>query len=92
MIDTIALSPRGRPSVTRLQEELGRARLVNVSLREQLHAERREGVAFAERVRSEVVALRRGLVLDRADLVEQSANAIGYAAARHLRQRAGAHL
>jgi hypothetical protein len=79
----------GRPATTvaGLTRALERARLVNVSLREQLHAEQREGSD-----------LRRGRAprggqrpprpaADRWDLAEQAANAIGYRAARHLRQR-----
>jgi H2-forming N5,N10-methylenetetrahydromethanopterin dehydrogenase-like enzyme len=79
----------GRPATTvaGLTRALERARLVNVSLREQLHAEQREGSDLAEAVRLEAANVRRALLADRWDLAEQAANAIGYRAARHLRQR-----
>jgi hypothetical protein len=78
---------RGRPSNAELTRSLERARLVNVSLREQLHAEQREGCELAEAARLEAANIRRALLADRWDLAEQAANAIGYRAARHLRQR-----
>lgn len=84
----------GRPASTTagLTRSLERARLVNVSLREQLHAERREGIEFAEHVRADAADIRRALLADRWDIAEQAANAIGYRAARHLRQRSSSVL
>jgi hypothetical protein len=83
---------RGRPSNADLAEDLGRARAVNMSLREQLHVERRASIELAELVRETVVALHRGRILERDDILEQATNAIGYAAARHLHQRSGGAL
>lgn len=90
-----ALELRGRPAstVAGLTRSLERARLVNISLREQLRAERSESRAFAGRMLAEVANVKRGLLSVNGDgAIEQAANAIGYAAARHLRQRSSSVL
>lgn len=85
---TIPALGRGRPSVASLMRSLERARLVNTSLREQLRAERSEARTFAGRVVLEVANVKRGLLSPDGDIaIDQAANALGYAAARHIRQR-----
>lgn len=82
-----AIRGRGRPSNAELTRALGRARLVNVSLREQLHVEQREGRDLAERVRQS--ALRARYHVQAELLVEalDDASSIAAAADRYLRQR-----
>lgn len=83
----------GRPSVPRLQASLERARLVNVSLREQLRAERLEGRELATEVRARAHRMHLATVADRPDLALHEAGAVVAAADRFLRQRSiGAHL
>ena len=78
----------GRPATTiaGLQASLGRARTRNVELALELRIQRHESRAFAERVLHTARELRRAVVLDRLDIVEHQANALGYHAARRIQQ------
>lgn len=84
---------RGRPSNAELTRSLERARLVNISLREQLRVERREGVELATGIRRR--GLRTSALIEAGLLVEARHESLGMAAAadRHVRQRSqGAHV
>lgn len=78
---------RGRPSNADLTRSLERARLVNISLREQLRAEQLEGRELAERVRREALRIAHEVTVG--DLVEahRVAMTLGAAGDRFLRQR-----
>lgn len=84
---------RGRPSNADLTRSLERARLVNISLREQLRAERAEGRDLAAHVRSR--SLRTSFLVQAELLVEAHQEAVSTAAIadRFIRQRSrGAHV
>jgi hypothetical protein len=86
MTVAVAGAVRGRPSVSTLQDSLARARQVNGDLRLELRAQRHESQLFAERIRHASRELRRAVVLDRMDVVDQVAGELGYHADRRARQ------
>lgn len=71
---------RGRPSIAGLTESLGKARSVNVTLREELRAHLRESAAFAEDVRAHANRVWLATTGERPDLAAHEAAAIVMAA------------
>ncbi len=90
MTAAIAGAVRGRPSAAMLAERLDRSRRVNVDLRMELRAERREGAVFATEIRAHAARIYLAAQSDRPDLALHEAGVIGALADRHLRQRGGA--
>ncbi len=86
MTTAVAFAVDGRPSVPSLQRSLERARLVNVSLREQLRAERAGTTEFAANVRQRALRMHYAVTADLGSLALHEASAIAAAADRHLRQ------
>lgn len=84
----------GRPvsTLAGAQRSLERARLVNLSLREQLRAERAEGAELATTVRQRALRMHYAVQADLGELALHEASAIAAAADRFLRQRSSGAL
>lgn len=87
MTAAVAGAVRGRPRSTDLAASLDAARRINANLRDELRADRREGVTFAENVRAHANRVFLAAVADRPDLAAHEGAAIVALADRHLRQR-----
>lgn len=86
---TAVLDLRGRPATTPegMERSLERARLINVSLREQLRTERAESRDFAAGVRQRALRLSFLVAADLLVEANHEAYAIAAASDRHIRQR-----
>lgn len=86
MTAAVAGAVRGRPSVSRLQESLGRARQVNTGLRLTIRVERAEHRDFAVRVLAGAQAIHRAIPAGDVRRIELKSLELAYLADRRIRQ------